>query len=534
MLRNIRLPGTGGARPDSSQGENRPPSARASVVDRLRKMTLSGGSQPSRTTSGAAATRASPALGSRGVNGVSAAGPRTGGVSPPTVPRPPSSGAMSSAAANGVGRRTPTKELGHSSAHATSASGGNVSPTQPRSGKSSPTPGMKITEPTGGLRSGASSPPPRSPGKRDISPVKTHKNIAARPTGSVSPPFHGLKVGITLMTRKPHRFDWYAAQEHAPERTPVAAGHLGQAAPRFSAAPAARPRESTPFRLSSHTCTPPPLSLHTHRWLRYHRSMGVYHVFVHVEDTPELIPLLQSEEFADFVTVTTGNDKSEDIYNPTSNDNYYTLMQRQERQVRRSVSESRSMGIDWLFHVDDDELLYFDTPFSRIVDGLAPGVTCIVLVNIEAVPKSLSSECVFEDIEVFTQHKMLAYRNGKSAGRVPDSDWHGPHRFTGSYHVVPVSRACVLHFESCLYEQWRNKFIKHREIDEQKKKDIPFPFYRDSISLFQKDHDGGKDEERWKQFFKDRKIGNFSDLTESQKTRLALSTSMPQMINATA
>ena len=80
--------------------------------------------------------------------------------------------------------------------------------------------------------------------------------------------------------------------------------------------------------------------------------------------------------------------------------------------------------------------------------------------------------------------------------------------------------------------QWRNKFIKHREINEQKKKDIPFPFYRDSISLFQKDHDGGKDEERWKQFFRDRKIGNFSDLTEGQKTRLALSTNMPQVINA--
>ena len=125
------------------------------------------------------------------------------------------------------------------------------------------------------------------------------------------------------------------------------------------------------------------------------------------------------------------------------------------------------MGLEWIFHVDDDELLYFDTPFSRIVDGLAPGVTCIVLVNIEAVPKNLAPECVFEDIEVFTQHKMLAYRNGKSAGRVADSDWHGPHRFTGSYHVVPVARACVLHFESCIYEQWRNKFIKHREIEEQ-------------------------------------------------------------------
>ena len=29
----------------------------------------------------------------------------------------------------------------------------------------------------------------------------------------------------------------------------------------------------------------------------------------------------------------------------------------------------------------------------------------------------------------------------------------------------------------------------------------------------------------------ERKVGNFSDLTESQKTRLALCTSMPNMIN---
>jgi len=127
---------------------------------------------------------------------------------------------------------------------------------------------------------------------------------------------------------------------------------------------------------------------------------------------------------------------------------------------------------------------------------------------------------------------MLAYRNGKSAGRVSEADWHGPHRFTGNYHVVPVGRACVLHFESCIYDQWRNKFIKHREIIEQKKKDIPFPFYRDSITLFQKDHDGGKDEVRWKNFFMERKVGNFSGLTEDQKTQLTLTTSLPNMINA--
>ena len=47
-------------------------------------------------------------------------------------------------------------------------------------------------------------------------------------------------------------------------------------------------------------------------------------------------------------------------------------------------------------------------------------------------------------------------------------------------------------------EQWRNKFLKHRDMDERKKAEIPFPFYRDSISLFQGDKDGGPHEERWK------------------------------------
>lgn len=328
--------------------------------------------------------------------------------------------------------------------------------------------GLRVSsgaEPTGGLM--------RNSGIKAVSPPRTTE--VGKRLSSKLPQEYGLKVAITLMTRKPHRFDW---------------------------------------------------------WLRYHRSLGIYHVFVHVEDTPELFDLLSSDEFRDFVTVTSGSDNSVDAYNPHSPDNYYTLMQRQERQVKRSVAECKQRGIDWIFHVDDDELLYFDEPFSKIVDSLPPGVGCIVLVNIEAVPKALSADCVFEEIDVFTQHKMLAYRNGKSAGRTVDTNWHGPHRFTGSYHVVPVKRACVLHFESCTYEQWRNKFMKHRDMGEQKKLEIPFPFYRDSITLFQTDPDGGTDECRWKEFYKKRKILHFNSLQESERTRLHLGTRTPQMINA--
>uniref|UniRef100_A0A7S4C407 Glycosyltransferase family 92 protein n=1 Tax=Chrysotila carterae TaxID=13221 RepID=A0A7S4C407_CHRCT len=283
-----------------------------------------------------------------------------------------------------------------------------------------------------------------------------------------------LKVGITLMTRKPHRFDW---------------------------------------------------------WLRYHRNLGICHVFVHVEDTPELLPLLDSDEFAGFVTVTTGDDNSLDTHNPNSPDNYYTLMQRQEEQVRRSVVSARRMGIQWLFHIDDDELLHLTEPFSRLVRELGSDVTCITFVNIEATPKSLNAECVFEEIDTFSQHLMLAYRNGKSAGRVSVADWHGPHRFTGRYCVVPVERACILHFESCTYEQWRNKFIKHKEMGEAKKNDIPFPFYRDSVTLFQEDPSGGKNEQRWKAFYQERKIEHFEQLHEDEKIRIRLTSCPKQMID---
>lgn len=37
------------------------------------------------------------------------------------------------------------------------------------------------------------------------------------------------------------------------------------------------------------------------------------------------------------------------------------------RQVRRSVESCRARGITWLFHIDDDELLYFHESFSQIV-----------------------------------------------------------------------------------------------------------------------------------------------------------------------
>ena len=97
--------------------------------------------------------------------------------------------------------------------------------------------------------------------------------------------------------------------------------------------------------------------------------------------------------------------------------------------------------------------------------------------------------------------------------------------------MIETSRACLLHFESCTYEAWRNKFAKHREMDAASKARIPFPFYRESISLFQRHPDGGTEEELWKDFFQKRKIDAMHRLPEEMKLRVTVKYPPPQMIN---
>lgn len=225
-------------RPESSgsvTGE-RPLSARGSFVDRLRNMQITSSRPPTGSGSGAA----------RHVGG-STAGRSVGGST--GVTRPPASRTAGPSAGAGPAaiRRPAAKDaaLGHASGHSTSASAG-IAPTGVRSGRAASPPVLAGRVAASGDAGGAglravgtTSPQLRSPGKlalRDPSPVKTHKPLVSRhsPTGG-GDQFRGLKVAITLMTRKPHRFDWCA-----PHPTPHAAlrkTHKRKRAPASSALP---------------------------------------------------------------------------------------------------------------------------------------------------------------------------------------------------------------------------------------------------------------------------------------------------------
>ena len=85
-------------------------------------------------------------------------------------------------------------------------------------------------------------------------------------------------------------------------------------------------------------------------WLNYYRALGTDHLFIAVEESPEVESLLAEAPWCDMVTTS----RSKPEQNP-----YETVITRQERVMAWALRECESRGIPWLFHLDDDELLHF-------------------------------------------------------------------------------------------------------------------------------------------------------------------------------
>ena len=285
---------------------------------------------------------------------------------------------------------------------------------------------------------------------------------------------------------------------------------------RVSAKPSAKPGET---RFAVVTMTRMPYRFED--WLKYYRALGTHHLFIAVEESPEVELLLAEAPWCDMVTTS----RSKPEQNP-----YETVITRQERVMAWALGECERRGIPWLFHLDDDELLHFGQPWEETVAQVPPEATCLVVRNVEGVPDNDQSD--FTTISRFAVGNkdgwpMLAYINGKAAGRVGACSQMGPHRFTGAARPgrpagpaaaspapacpepaplrlsapqpcaaqpltwrpahrlgtgveweAPLEAACVLHFESCPYTRWEQKFTHYAATTTSNKnlKAIPFDF----------------------------------------------------------
>lgn len=241
-------------------------------------------------------------------------------------------------------------------------------------------------------------------------------------------------------------------------------------------------------------------------WIRYHlHYAGVEHIFIKSEDSPETAELIRQLPTEDQAKVTLWESGASLLGVSSSDsrpqDDYTTLQARQTAVMARAKQACEEMHIDWLIHIDDDELLY--TPQHRKIGDLLAAVPTAFLQaylpNVEAVYKSAEVQSCFMQTDKVNvnRYKFQSYANGKSAVRVGAKEVRpaGPHLWRDglnqdlpSVHMdqepfgPPI---IVVHYESCPFSRWQDKFWELGNTSPEKVSQIPFPFYRTSISKMQ-------------------------------------------------
>lgn len=220
-------------------------------------------------------------------------------------------------------------------------------------------------------------------------------------------------------------------------------------------------------------------------WLEKHRTLGIKHFYIRLEETPDLEDYLESQPD---VTLQVGNS--------TGVNEYDEKQRRQYKWVNQSFELAKLDGNDvqWLIHIDGDEILRGDL---KKVQDLPEDVRTFWIQNIEAKFDKIPGK---ED-NCFNASKFakcgtkdsgcVSYANGKSGGRVAsDVSCFGCHRMKSKLEKnesIKLEGLEVEHYESCDFDIYKQKF-KGLSVQDKENK-IPFSYYTESIKAAKEDDD---------------------------------------------
>ena len=146
------------------------------------------------------------------------------------------------------------------------------------------------------------------------------------------------------------------------------------------------------------------------QWLAYHRRVvGVEKFFLQIEDTPELAALLLRPPWNGCVDAT---------FVAKTHRDYFVQMDRQAVNVACAVERAKAHGIEWLLHVDDDEMLHCPAGAGAMhaaLSALPPQCCDAHIKNLEALAPAPTCSKPFEECVTFvaSTSKFASYTNGK-------------------------------------------------------------------------------------------------------------------------
>lgn len=231
-------------------------------------------------------------------------------------------------------------------------------------------------------------------------------------------------------------------------------------------------------------------------WLKYHLvHVGVKHIFIKSEAS---LPQLSDADASLGGRLRSRVTIHEGTVLGRPKDDYTTLQHRQLDFINFTQEACREKGIDWLIHIDDDELLYSAQGrlLPEMLAAVPPEYGQVVFKNKEALYDSAKVvNCFRETTRInLNSHAFTSYANGKPGLRVDVEDAHisGPHRWSigngSKTFTFDTSHVMLIHYESCPFSKWKDKMWHLSNTSPEALEKIVFSFYRESIKMVQECH----------------------------------------------
>lgn len=219
------------------------------------------------------------------------------------------------------------------------------------------------------------------------------------------------------------------------------------------------------------------------KWLHHHKCVGVARVYLRLEGAVSegvAATLAANRDWVDVVEHDVGAPEDTPAQNT----------RRQEAFVNRVLTGSHPCTVDWLVHIDDDELLFANSSLVAAFAAVPAQHGVVRIDNVEAVLETFDPDATaaFPPSQtVLFRAPVAAYANGKCACRVGVSNItaRGAHTFVGGGQpfALPTRLVQVLHFECMSVAAWRRKFTRRAAgISDSELRHVPFAYYRESVA----------------------------------------------------
>ncbi|MFS8856216.1 glycosyltransferase family 2 protein, partial [Synechococcus sp. H55.2] len=223
-------------------------------------------------------------------------------------------------------------------------------------------------------------------------------------------------------------------------------------------------------------------------FIRYHLAIGIAHIYIFFDD-PEDPAAQIALRFSDVTAIP--NDEALQVQQALGNILYakygphvgYEVMARQILNVETAIQLALDQGMDWIIHIDGDELFYLGEALTLDwFDQLDNDILQVRFLNYEAAPEKFEIEDYFREVTLFKRNPavldpdfyakfqstsgksqyFLAYQNGKSAARVyPSILPNSVHSFDiPEEHTLVTSSPTVLHYLNCGFQNYYKKYAQ--------------------------------------------------------------------------